>query len=105
MHDCDPPERFKVCELGEVTAPAELDGVGLDLATSQRILCDLQHAVVTVQERALKAKAPLMRQVDPILSLRILAERLVGVLVTVMQKVPLSNSLESYSKMFFNRRK
>jgi hypothetical protein len=88
-HDCDPPERFKVCELGEITAPAELDGVGLDLATSQRILCDLQHAVVTVQQRALKAKAALMRQVDPTLSLKDYRRRSVQTLFgTLKIRVP-----------------
>jgi hypothetical protein len=88
-HDCDPPERFKVCELGEITAPAELDGVGLDLATSQRILCDVQHAVVTVQERALKDKSALMRQVDPTFSLKDYRRRSVQTLFgTLKIRVP-----------------
>lgn len=68
--DCGPSERFTVSELGEIAAPTNLDGVGLDLKTSQRIQCDLQRAVVAVQGRALKAKAALMRQVDPTLSLK-----------------------------------
>ncbi len=68
--DCGPPERLTVCELGEIDAPADLDGVGFDLVTSQQIVCNLQRAVVVVQERALKSKAGLMRQVDPTLSLK-----------------------------------
>ena len=58
------------CELGEIAAPADLDGVGFDLMTSQQVLCDLQRTVVVVQERALKGKAGLMRRVDPTLSLK-----------------------------------
>jgi hypothetical protein len=50
------PERRTVFELGEIGAPTDLDGVGFDLATSQRILCELQHAVVARQEQALKEK-------------------------------------------------
>ena len=68
--DCRTPERLTVCELGEIAAPLDPDGVGLDLITSQRVLCDLQHAIVVMQERALKSKAGLMRKVDPTLSLR-----------------------------------
>ena len=85
-HYCGQPERITVCELGEISAPADLDGVGLDLTTAQRILCDVQHPVVTVQERALKAKAALMRQVDPTQSLNDYRRRwlqtLYGTLVT-----------------------
>ena len=68
--DCGPPERFTVAELGEIAAPTDLDGVGFDSATSQQILRELQRAVVAIQERALKAKAVLMRKVDPTLSLK-----------------------------------
>ena len=68
--DDGPPERFMVSVLGEITLPTDLDGVGFDLTTSQRILCELQRAVVGLQERALKARAVLMRRVDPTLSLK-----------------------------------
>jgi hypothetical protein len=37
-----PPQRFTVCEAGEVTPSADLDGLGLDLATSQRIAGEVQ---------------------------------------------------------------
>ena len=68
--DCGPSERITVSEVGEIPALTHLDGVGFDLTTSQRVQCDLQRAVVAVQGRALKAKAALMRQVDPTLSLK-----------------------------------
>ena len=88
-HDCGPLERFTVCELGEIAAPMDLDGVGFDLMTSQRILCDLQRAVVAVQEGALKAKAALMRRVDLTLSLKDYRQRSVQTLFgTLIIRVP-----------------
>lgn len=87
--DCGPSERFTVSELGEIAAPTDLDGVGFDLTTSQRIQCDLQRAVVAVQGRALKAKAALMRQVDPTLSLKDYRLRSVQTLFgTLVLRVP-----------------
>ncbi len=38
--DCGPPERLTVCELGEIAAPVDLDGVSFDLSSSQRVLCE-----------------------------------------------------------------
>ena len=87
--DFGPPERFTVSALGEIAVPVDLDGVGLDLVTSQRILFDLQRTVVTIQERALKAKAMLMRQADPTLSLKDYRPRSVQTLFgTLLLRVP-----------------
>ena len=87
--DCGPPERLTVCELGEIAAPVDLDGVGFPLITSQRVLCDLQHAIVIIQERALKSKAGLMRQVDPTLSLKDYRSRSVQTLFgTLVIRIP-----------------
>ena len=68
--DVGPPERLTVFELGEIGAPSDLDGVGVDLKTSHRVLREVQRAVVALQERALKAKAALIRRIDPTLSLK-----------------------------------
>jgi len=88
-NDCGPPERLTICELGEIAAPVDLDGVGFDLITSQRVLCDLQHAIVVIQERALKSKAGLMRQVDSTLSLKDYRSRSVQTLFgTLVIRIP-----------------
>jgi len=68
--DVGPSERLTVFELGEIGAPWDSDGVGVDLKTSHRILGELQRAVVALQERALKRKAGLIRLADPTLALR-----------------------------------
>jgi hypothetical protein len=87
--DFGPPERFTVSALGEIAVPVDLDGVGFDLVTFQRILFDLQRTVVTIQERALKAKAMLMRQADPTLSLKDYRPRSVQTLFgTLTLRVP-----------------
>ncbi len=83
------PERRTVIELGEIGAPADLEGVGFDLMTSQRILCELQHAVVALQEQALKEKAMKLRRADPTLSLKDYRTRSVQTLFgTLVIRVP-----------------
>ena len=42
--------RMKVAELGEVVAPASVDGIGLDHGMAQWMLGDIQRAVVALQE-------------------------------------------------------
>src|SRR3546814_16036325 len=56
--------RMEVAWLGEVVAPASVDGIGLDHGMTPRLLGDLQHAVVAPQEAALQAEADLRRRPD-----------------------------------------
>src|SRR3546814_17678851 len=56
--------------LGEVVAPASVDGIGLDHGMTQRLLGDIQHAVVALQEAALQAEADRRRRLDPTLRLK-----------------------------------
>jgi hypothetical protein len=63
-------ERLRVAELGEVVAPSHVDEVGLGLSMAQRLLGQLQQAIVAIQEAALRAKAVQMRAHDPTLRLK-----------------------------------
>src|SRR3546814_11630364 len=62
--------RMEVAWLGEVVAPASVDGIGLDHGMTQRLLGDIQHAVVALQEAALQAEADRRRRLDPTLRLK-----------------------------------
>src|SRR3546814_14457399 len=62
--------RMEVACLGEVVAPASVDGIGLDRGMTQRLLGDIQHAVVALQEAALQAEADRRRRLDPTLRLK-----------------------------------
>src|SRR3546814_16775058 len=47
-----------------------VDGIGLDHGMTQRLLGDIQHAVVALQEAALQAEADRRRRLDPTLRLK-----------------------------------
>ena len=61
--------RIEVASLGEIIAPASVDDIGLDHDTAQRMLGDIQRAVVALQEAALQAEAARLRRLDPTLRL------------------------------------
>ncbi len=62
--------RIEVARIGDIVAPAAVDEVGLDHGTAQRLLGDIQRAVVALQEVALRTEADRLRQLDPTLRLR-----------------------------------
>jgi hypothetical protein len=62
--------RIAVAQLGEIGAPASVEDIGLDHGTAQRMLADIQHAVVALQEAGLRAKANQLRRLDPTLRLK-----------------------------------
>ena len=62
--------RMEVAWLGEIAAPAGVDDIGLDHCMAQRLLGDIQRAVVAVQEAALLAEADRLRRLDPTLRLK-----------------------------------
>ena len=62
--------RIAVARLGEIGAPASVEDIGLDHGTAQRILGDIQHAVVALQEAGLRAKANRLHRLDPTLRLK-----------------------------------
>ncbi len=62
--------RIEVARLGEIVAPASVEDIGLDHGTAQRMLGDIQRAVVALQEAALRAKADRLRRLDPTLRLK-----------------------------------
>ncbi|MEQ9151637.1 MAG: hypothetical protein RLO06_09085 [Parvibaculum sp.] len=62
--------RMEVAWLGEIVAPASVDGIGLDHGMAQRLLGDIQQAVVALQEAALQAEADRCRRLDPTLRLK-----------------------------------
>ena len=62
--------RIEVASLGEIVAPADVDDIGLDHDTAQRMLGDIQRAVVALQEAALQAEAARLRRYDPTLRLK-----------------------------------
>lgn len=47
--------RVDLLQLGSLAAPSDIDGLGINLATSKQLLFELQQAVVTIQEAALWA--------------------------------------------------
>ena len=48
--------RLEVGWLGEIDAPASVEDIGLNHGTAQRVLGDIQRAVVALQEAALQAQ-------------------------------------------------
>ena len=62
--------RIEVVSLGEIVAPASVDDIGLDHDMAQRMLGDIQRAVVALQEAAMQAEADRLRRLDPILRLK-----------------------------------
>jgi hypothetical protein len=64
------PRRIAVARLGEIVAPASVEDIGLNHGTAQWILGDIQRAVVALQEEGLRAKADLVRQLDPTVRLK-----------------------------------
>ena len=62
--------RIAVARLGEIGAPASVEDIGLDHGTAQRMLADIQHAVVALQEAGLRAKANRLHRLDPTLRLK-----------------------------------
>ena len=62
--------RIAVARLDEIVAPASVEDIGLNHGTAQRILGDIQRAVVALQEDALRAKADLRRRLDPTVRLK-----------------------------------
>ena len=48
-------QRIDLLSLGAIPAPNDLDGIGIDQTSGRRLLWELQQAVVTLQEAALRA--------------------------------------------------
>lgn len=67
---CGERERLRAAELGDIAEPSHVDDVGLGLTTAQRLLGQLQQAIVAIQEAAMRAKAVRMRAGDPTLKLK-----------------------------------
>ena len=61
---------MEVAWLGEIAAPAGVDDIGLAHGMAQRMIGDLQHAVVALQETALRAEANRLCRLDPTLRLK-----------------------------------
>ncbi|MEQ9691626.1 MAG: hypothetical protein RLO48_18035, partial [Bauldia litoralis] len=81
--------RIEVVSLGEIVAPASVDDIGLDHDTAQRMLGDIQRAVVALQEAALQAEAARLRRCDPTLRLKDFRRRSIRSLRgTVTLRVP-----------------
>ncbi|MEQ9153289.1 MAG: hypothetical protein RLO06_17565, partial [Parvibaculum sp.] len=81
--------RMGVSWLGEVVAPASVDGVGLDHGLAQRMLGDIRRAVVALQEAALQAEADRLRRLDPTLRLKdYRLRRIQGLHGTLVIRVP-----------------
>ncbi|MEQ8992746.1 MAG: hypothetical protein RLO46_13075, partial [Pseudomonadales bacterium] len=81
--------RIEVVSLGEIVAPASVDDIGLDHDTAQRMLGDIQRAVVALQEAALQAEAARLRRCDPTLRLKDFRRRSIRSLHgTVTLRVP-----------------
>ena len=59
-----------VAQLGEIIAPASVDDIGLGHGMAQRLLGDIHHAVVALQETTLQAEADRRRRLDPTLRLK-----------------------------------
>ena len=62
--------RMEVAWLGEIAAPAGVDDIGIEHGMAQRLLGDIQRAVVALQEVALPAEADRLRRLDPTLRLK-----------------------------------
>ena len=56
--------------LGEILAPASVDDIGLQHGLANRLLGDLQRAVVALQEAALQTHADRLRRLDATLRLK-----------------------------------
>lgn len=86
---CGERERLRVAELGEIAAPSHVDDVGLGLTTAQKLLGQVQQAIVAIQEAALRTKAMRMRADDPTLRLKDYRRRSVQTLFGVVSlRVP-----------------
>ena len=59
-----------VARPGEIIGPASVDDIGLDHDMAQRMLGDIQRAVVALQEAAMQAETDRLRRPDPILRLK-----------------------------------
>lgn len=83
------PQRIDLLSLGALDAPVDIDAIGINQATGKQLLCKLQHAVVALQDTALRAVARQLSATSPDITLKDYRIRKVQTLFgTVSLRVP-----------------